>query len=148
MKQCFVIMPIGSGEDYERCKDIYERMIKETVEDAGLELQCIRADEVSKPGAIIKDIMKRLYEADVVIADLSGLNANVCYELGVRHALKGGTIMIVDDGEGQKGAYPCLNIVSGAPTRASGLGLKSCARHRHALKPCYGSGFATARCSA
>lgn len=97
MKQCFVIMPIGSEEDYEKYKDIYECMIKEAVEDAGLELQCVRADEVSKSGVIIKDIMKRLYEADVVIADLSGLNPNVCYELGVRHALKGGTIMIVDD---------------------------------------------------
>lgn len=97
MKQCFVIMPIGSEEDYEKYKDVYELMIKEAVEGAGLELRCIRADEVSKSGAIIKDIIKRLYEADVVIADLSGLNANVCYELGVRHALKGGTIMIVDD---------------------------------------------------
>jgi tetratricopeptide (TPR) repeat protein len=97
MKQCFVIMPIGSEEDYEKYKDIYECMIKETVTGAGLELQCVRADEVSKSGAIIKDIIKRLYEADVVIADLSGLNPNVCYELGVRHALKGGTIMIVDD---------------------------------------------------
>jgi len=97
MKQCFVIMPIGSEDDYAKYKDIYECMIKEAVEDAGLELQCIRADEVSKSGAIIKDIIKRLYEADVVIADLSGLNANVFYELGVRHALKGGTIMIVDD---------------------------------------------------
>lgn len=97
MKQCFVIMPIGSEEDYEKYKDIYECVIKEAVEGAGLELKCIRADEVSKSGAIIKDIMKRLYEADVVIADLSGLKANVCYELGVRHALKGGTIMIVDN---------------------------------------------------
>jgi tetratricopeptide (TPR) repeat protein len=97
MKQCFVIMPIGSEEDYEKYKDIYECMIKEAVTGAGLELQCVRADEVSKSGAIIKDIIKRLYEADVVIADLSGLNPNVCYELGVRHALKGGTIMIVDD---------------------------------------------------
>jgi tetratricopeptide (TPR) repeat protein len=97
MKQCFVIMPIGSEEDYEKYKDIYECMIKEAVTGAGLELQCIRADEVSKSGAIIKDVIKRLYEADVVIADLSGLNPNVCYELGVRHALKGGTIMIVDD---------------------------------------------------
>lgn len=80
MKQCFVIMPIGSEEDYKRYKDIYELMIKEAVEGAGLELQCIRADEVSKSGAIIKDIMERLYEADVVIADLSGLNASVCLE--------------------------------------------------------------------
>lgn len=90
-------MPIGSKEDYEKYKGIYEHLIKKPVEGAGLELNCIRADEVSESGAIIKDIVKRLYEADIVIADLSTLNANVCYELGVRHTLKGGTIMITDD---------------------------------------------------
>jgi tetratricopeptide (TPR) repeat protein len=97
MKKCFVIMPIGSEKDYEKYRDIYQGMIKEAVKDADLELQCTRADEISKPGAIIKGIITELYEAEVVIADLSGLNANVFYELGVRHALKGGTIMITDD---------------------------------------------------
>lgn len=48
-------------------------------------------------GSIIKGIVNDLLEADLVIADLSGVNPNVMYELGVRHALKRGTIMLTQD---------------------------------------------------
>ena len=48
----------------------------------------------SKIGSIVSGIVNNLNTADLVIADLTGLNHNVMYELGVRHSLKRGTIII------------------------------------------------------
>jgi tetratricopeptide (TPR) repeat protein len=70
--------------------------LKPVLEKAGF--SAIRADEIQKTGAITKDIVTRLGECDLVIADLTDLNPNVFYELGVRHALRGvGTVMILDE---------------------------------------------------
>ena len=46
---------------------------------------------------ILKDIIQAIYEADIVIADLTGLNANVFYELGVAHTLNKKVIIITQD---------------------------------------------------
>lgn len=51
----------------------------------------------SKVGSIIDGIINKIQIADLVIADLTGLNHNVMYELGVRHTLKRGTIIITRD---------------------------------------------------
>ena len=98
-KTCFVIMPIGKDGSVEarKFKDIYDVIIKEAVDDPDLGYECIRADEVQRPDTIIKDIGRRIRDADVVIADLTGRNANVFYELGVRHALQGKTILLTQD---------------------------------------------------
>ena len=99
-KQCFVIMPFGKygKAEFERNLKIYQLMIKPVVEKCGY--QSIRADELEHMGNITKDIIELLHSADLVIADLSGKNANVFYELGVRHALLScGTIPIIKEGE-------------------------------------------------
>jgi tetratricopeptide (TPR) repeat protein len=93
---CFVIMPIGSpGTDhYEHYKAMYQH-IRPILNNFGYEV--IRADDVHKSGAITRDIILRLAEADLVIADLTGLNPNVFYEVGVRHALRArGTVLMLD----------------------------------------------------
>ena len=73
-------------------------MIKPVVTEMGY--QSIRADELEHMGNITRDIIELLHESDLVIADLSGKNANVFYELGVRHALyRCGTIPIIREGE-------------------------------------------------
>ncbi len=95
-QKCFVVMPIKKPgtEEYEHFSAILEN-IRESIQK---EYQVIRADEVNKPGSITKDIIELLAESDLVIADLTDLNPNVFYELGVRHALKGsGTIMLLDE---------------------------------------------------
>jgi hypothetical protein len=75
----------------------YHNMIKPGVEDAGLE--CIRADEIVHSGLIDTPMYQRLLEADVVVADLSTSNKNAFYELGVRHALRPfTTVVICEDG--------------------------------------------------
>ncbi|MCG8606744.1 hypothetical protein MJD09_17390, partial [bacterium] len=83
----FVIMPFA--EQYD---EVYTRVIKPTVSSLGFE--CIRADEIAKPGNINKDIVDRISRADFIIADLTDSNPNVMYELGLCHAMDRVTIMI------------------------------------------------------
>jgi hypothetical protein len=99
-KECFVIMPFGEEGtiEHERNLKIYQWMIKPVVEECGY--KSIRADELEHFGNITRDIIELLYESDLVVADLSGKNANVFYELGVRHSLfKAGTVPIIQKGE-------------------------------------------------
>jgi len=99
-KICFVIMPFGKRgtPEFEHHLWIYREMIKPVLKELGY--KAVRADELEHFGNITRDIINLLYEGDLVIADLSGKNANVFYELGVRHALfHCGTIPIIKDGE-------------------------------------------------
>jgi tetratricopeptide (TPR) repeat protein len=99
---CFVVMGFGKKTDYEtgRILDLdksYRHIIKPAVQATGLE--CIRADEIVHSGVIDAPIYEQLLKADVVIADLSTSNSGAFYELGVRHALKPHTtIVICEDG--------------------------------------------------
>ena len=97
-KKCFVVMGFGMKTDYAtgRVLDLdktYRIIIKKAVEEAGLE--CIRADNVMHSGIIDKPMYELLLDADLVIADLSTSNANAIYELGVRHALRPYTTIII-----------------------------------------------------
>lgn len=109
MKECFVIMPIGSGEAYDIYRNRYEEIIEPAVEgllvDGSQVFRCIRADFVSSSGSITRDLLTRLYRSDAVIADLTDLNPNVFYELGVRHSLRSGTILIA-----LKGTKPPFDV--------------------------------------
>jgi hypothetical protein len=55
------------------------------------------AGEEGNQQNILKDIIQPLYESDIIIADLTGLNPNVLYELGVAHTLNKKTIIITKD---------------------------------------------------
>lgn len=99
---CFVVMGFGKKTDFEtgRTLDLdmsYQNMIKPAVEAAGL--KCIRADEIVHSGLIDVPMYEQLLNADVVVADLSTSNKNALYELGVRHALRPyTTVVIAEDG--------------------------------------------------
>jgi hypothetical protein len=92
----FVVSPIGreGTELYRSFRDVLDFVIKPAVEHSGLGLEVIRADDIERAGSFIKDILEYIAGAYVVIADLSGQNPNVFYELGVRHALSARTILI------------------------------------------------------
>jgi tetratricopeptide (TPR) repeat protein len=97
-KTCFVVMGFGQKVDYQQQKTFdldktYRIIIKKAVEDAGLE--CIRADDIVHAGIIDKPMYEMLLNADVVVADLSTSNANAIYELGVRHALRPQTTIVI-----------------------------------------------------
>src|SRR3954453_10024260 len=101
-RKCFVVMGFGKKTDFEtgRVLDLdksYKNMIKPAVEAAGL--TCIRADEIVHSGLIDVPMYEQLLNADVVVADLSTSNKNAFYELGVRHALRPfTTVVICEDG--------------------------------------------------
>ena len=96
-KRCFVLMGFGVKVDYKtnRSLDLDKtyKIIKRAVEAAGLE--CIRADDIVHSGIIDKPMYENLLAADVAIADLSTSNENAIYELGVRHALKPWTTIVI-----------------------------------------------------
>lgn len=104
---CFVIMPFGEPDDdpalVVRSERVYSQWIRPAVEAAAWEggdlarLEARRADQGLQSGDIMQHLLRDLERADLVIADLSGRNPNVCYELGVRHALGGPTLLITDE---------------------------------------------------
>ena len=86
----FVIMPFGKkkgtdGSMYD-FNAIYNGLIKPALEMAGFEP--FRADEETSSGDILTDMFQELLLADLCIADMSIDNANVFYELGIRHAFR------------------------------------------------------------
>lgn len=99
-KTCFVVMGFGEKTDYQsqpqRVLNLdrsFRNIIKPAIEEAGL--QCIRADEIIHSTVIDKPMYEQLLNADVVVADLSTSNANAIYELGVRHALRPYTTIVM-----------------------------------------------------
>jgi hypothetical protein len=87
-KLVFVLMPFQDA-----LTQIYQKVIKPTVEsDFGM--VCRRADEISSNRAIMDDIWKSICEARLVIADLTGFNPNVMYELGITHTVGKETILV------------------------------------------------------
>ena len=84
----FVIMPFADDffESYE--------MIKEHFSD---DFEFSHAGEEDNQQNILADIIPPIYAADIVLADLTGLNPNVMYELGIAHSFNKKTIMITRD---------------------------------------------------
>ena len=77
----------------------YKKIIRPAVESAGC--KCIRADEIVESGIIDRSMYALLYYADIVIADISTFNPNAIYELGVRHALRPYSTIIIKEDEGK-----------------------------------------------
>ena len=99
-KTCFVVMGFGEKTDFQsnpqRVLDLnrtFEDIIQPAVTESGVE--CIRADKIIHSTVIDKPMYEQLLDADLVIADLSTSNANALYELGVRHALRPYTTIVI-----------------------------------------------------
>ena len=83
---CFIIGPIGEpGTNVRRLADQLKRHVIEPAAQANGLHKVIRADEVASSGVITEEIVDHLIRAAMVVADLSGPNANAFYELAVRH---------------------------------------------------------------
>jgi hypothetical protein len=98
-KTCFVISPIGSADsDIRKYADkVLRFVIKHSLEPIGYHVT--RADEISEPGTINLQVIKRIIESDLVVTDLTGTNPNVMYELAIRHAVRKPSILIARIGE-------------------------------------------------
>jgi hypothetical protein len=79
---CFVIMPFSQ----EELTDIYEYFIKPSIEE-NCDLVCERGDDVFGSNIIMEDIRGSIGKARIIVADLTGRNPNVFYEVGIAHAL-------------------------------------------------------------
>ena len=95
---CFVVIGFGRKTDYAtgRVLDLdktYEQLIRPAFDR--VDVNAFRAIDANLTGSIDSIMYRWIYEADIVIADLSTLNANVFYELGVRHAQKPNTTIII-----------------------------------------------------
>ena len=98
-KTCFVIAPIGEpGSDTRKRSDqVLKHVIAPAVEPRGYKTE--RADQIAEPGMITPQVIDRVRDSDVVVADLAGRNPNVFYELAIRHAEKKPLIHIIAAGE-------------------------------------------------
>ena len=94
---CFVLMPFGRKPDGSgRVIDfdaVYEQIIAPGVTGAGMDV--IRADQEQIGGTIHKPMFERLMLCDYAVADVTGANPNVYYELGIRHALRPRSTIII-----------------------------------------------------
>lgn len=86
----FVIMPFDEGFE-----EIYQNAIVTTLRKVGFAVS--RADDVGNAQNILKDIVRGIAESDLIIADLTGSNPNVYYELGLAHGLGKAVILLTQD---------------------------------------------------
>ena len=88
MKKCFVVSPIGeTGSDIRnRADKLFKYIIKPVCENCGFD--AIRVDQINASDSITQTIIDNLETADLVIADISGYNPNVFYEIVFRTRTK------------------------------------------------------------
>jgi hypothetical protein len=85
----FVVMPFGPDD----LQIVYDDYVKPTVEEY-CSLKCVRGDDMFGSGVIMNDILSAIADAEIVIADLTGQNANVFYEVGIAHATNKPVLLI------------------------------------------------------
>lgn len=85
---CFVLMPFRPDLD-----ELYVGTIRPCIERAS-RLSALRADEIYGSRAIIADIWDSIQRADLILADVTGRNPNVFYELGLAHAIQKPVLII------------------------------------------------------
>ena len=94
---CFVLMPFGRKPDATGCiidfDAVHHEILAPAIAAAGLEP--LRAYEELQGGIVHKPMFERLILCELAVADLTTANANVFYELGVRHALRPYTTVLV-----------------------------------------------------
>ncbi len=86
-KHAFVIMPFDVEFDA-----VYKDLLARPLEEAGYIVQ--RADDANARQNVLADVVRGIAEADLVVADLTTVNANVFYELGLAHAMGVPTVLV------------------------------------------------------
>src|SRR4051794_19690514 len=100
----FVACPIGDEDSQERKRsdNLLKYVISPVVGEilgGTPEAAILRSDKIATPGRITVQILRALAESDVVIADLTGTNPNVMYEVGIRQALVKPFVLMAEKGQ-------------------------------------------------
>ena len=96
-EKCFIITPIGEKTDPIRRH--IDGIINEAIIPALSDKYEVKAaHHISEPGTITKQVIDAIYNSKLVVANLTGRNPNVMYELALRHAIGKPVIMIVEEG--------------------------------------------------
>ena len=86
----FVLLP-----HTDQFRGIFEYAIKPAMEASGILVK--KAEDIYQPGSILAQVWERIRKAEVIVADLSGKNANVIYELGLCYSIQRCPILLVRD---------------------------------------------------
>jgi hypothetical protein len=100
--ECFLISPIGAEDsDVRRRADgVRDYIVKPAAEELGL--TPVRADDIAQPGQITLQVIEHVLTAKAAVADLTGANPNVFYELAVRHTARLPVVLIAHDEDRDK----------------------------------------------
>jgi len=97
-KTCFVVAPIGDeGSEVRKHSDKVLKILKHAL--APFNYEPVRSDQIAEPGMISHRMIQLLLDAPLVIADLTGANPNVYYELAIRHAVGKPVLQLIAKGE-------------------------------------------------
>ncbi|MDP9439370.1 MAG: hypothetical protein M3P49_11595 [Actinomycetota bacterium] len=123
---CFVVGPIGDklapfGSEertrYEQAMQVWDYVIEPACQK--FSINPVRADQITESGEITEQVCERLRDDDLVIADVTGGNPNVMYELGLRHTKNRLTIQL-----GERGRLPFdISTIRSIQFRRSETGL-------------------------
>lgn len=92
---CFVLMPFGQIQDLQ---DVYTGHVKRVLEER-CSLRCARADDIYGISGVMQSVWESINRARVLVADLTGRNPNVFYELGIAHTMGKPVVMITQSME-------------------------------------------------
>lgn len=97
-KKCFIIMPVGKDNTItqEKSFGLLESVIKPVL--CKMNIECVAPREITKTGAISKQIIEEIVNDSLVIANLTGLNPNVMYEVGIRHSIAKPIVTLCEEG--------------------------------------------------
>ena len=86
----FVIMPLS-----DEFNSVYTDFIQNSLNEVGYEVE--RADDIESQRSILSDILEKINTSNLIVADLTSVNPNVFYELGLAHALRKPVILLTQD---------------------------------------------------
>lgn len=96
-RSCFVVSAFGATpDDQRRHKQVLRHLVRRVLGDR---FKVFRADEIDEEGLITHQIIEHLLEDDLVVADLTGLNPNVFYEVAVRNAAQKPIVHLITAGQ-------------------------------------------------
>ncbi|SDM14992.1 hypothetical protein [Sediminibacillus halophilus] len=98
IKTCFIITPIGpdNSEVRRAAEGVIDSLITPVLEEEGYDVAV--AHRMYNAGSITKQILSKILTDDLVIANLTGLNPNVMYEVAIRHAARKPIVQLCEKG--------------------------------------------------